>query len=124
MPEPRPVSVAVIDDHDAIHDAVQIWCRDARPPITFAAAFCSTEQFLAEVGSESDVVVSDLEQHGRRVDFAGLSRVTKRGYRVVVYSCRTTNEVILRCLDLGTLSYIAKSENKDHLIDANHRGTS
>lgn len=97
---------------------MRIWCNDAHPPITFAGAFFSTEQFLSEVGSEVDVVVFDLEQEGRRVDFAGLSLVIERGWRVVVYSYQSANEVTLRCLELGALSYIAKSESKQHLIDA------
>ncbi|MCV7021085.1 DNA-binding response regulator [Mycolicibacterium aichiense] len=118
VPDHSPLRVVVIDDHDAIHDAVRIWCRDAEPAATFVAAFFSTEQFLSDVGSEVDVVVFDLEQDGRRIDFAGLSRVIERGYRVVVYSYQSANEVILRCLEIGALSYIAKSENKQHLIDA------
>ena len=118
VPDRIALAVAVIDDHDAIHDAVRIWCNEARPPITFAGAFFSTEKFLSAVDFEVDVVVFDLEQEGRRVDFAGLSRVIEHGYRVVVYSYQSANEVILRCLELGALSYITKSENKNHLIDA------
>lgn len=117
-PDRGPVAVAVIDDHDAIHDAVRIWCNDAQPPLTFAGAFVSTQEFLAAARLQADVVVFDLEQEGRRIDFAGLSRVIERGYRVVVYSYQSANEVILRCLEFGALSYVVKSENKNHLIDA------
>jgi DNA-binding NarL/FixJ family response regulator len=117
VPDHRPCRVVVIDDHDAIHDAVRIWCDDAQPPISFVGAFFSTEQFLVD-RTEVDVVVFDLEQEGRRVDFSGLSSVIEHGYRVVVYSYQSADEVILRCLELGALSYVAKSENKQHLIDA------
>lgn len=117
MPDHLSFTVVVIDDHDAIHDALRIWCDDAQPPIKFVGAYFSTEQFLANQ-AEVGVVVFDLEQEGRRVDFTGLSRVIQRGYRVVVYSYQSADEVILRCLELGALSYVAKSEKKQHLIDA------
>ena len=41
-------SVAVVDEHDAIHAAVELWCSQAQPRIRFAGNYFSAEQFLAE----------------------------------------------------------------------------
>lgn len=112
-------SVTVIDDHDAIRLAVQIWCQQADPPISTYGGYESTAEFLAarQDGSQG-VVVFDLEQRGHRPDFPGLEKVAAIGHRVIVYSHLAGDEVILRCLELGAVTFIVKSEGKSHLIDA------
>ena len=114
------VSVAVIDDHEAIHEAVKVWCAQADPPINFVGSFFSADAFLTEhpAGTDHTVVVYDLELHSRRADFEGLQRTVDAGYRVVVYSHLLADEIILRCLELGAVTYLVKSEGKRHLIDA------
>jgi DNA-binding NarL/FixJ family response regulator len=112
-------SVTVIDDHDAIRLAVQIWCQQADPPISTDGGYESTAEFLAarQDGSQG-VVVFDLEQREHRPDFSGLEEVAAIGHRVIVYSHLAGDEVILRCLELGAVTFIVKSEGKSHLIDA------
>lgn len=112
-------SVAVVDDHDAIQLAVQIWCQETNPPISIDAGYRSTTEFLAthQDGSLA-VVVFDLEQSQHRPDFAGLEKVAAMGHRVIVYSHLAGDEVILRCLELGAVTFIVKSEGRSHLIDA------
>jgi DNA-binding NarL/FixJ family response regulator len=118
----QSLSVAVVDDHDAIHAAVELWCAQAQPPIRFAGNYFSAEQFLADHPSPAatgvGVVVLELPMQGHRVDFGALDRIVQRRHRVIVYSHIATDEVILRSLDRGALTYLAKSERKDHLIDA------
>jgi DNA-binding NarL/FixJ family response regulator len=112
-------SVTVVDDHDAIQLAVQIWCQRANPPISIDAAYHSTTDFLAADHDGSPaVVVFDLEQSQHRPDFAGLEKVAAMGHRVIVYSHLAGDEVILRCLELGAVTFIVKSEGQSHLIDA------
>lgn len=38
--------------------------------------------------------------------------------RIVVYSHVEQPEVILQCLDLAAVTYLAKTEGSNHLIDA------
>jgi DNA-binding NarL/FixJ family response regulator len=112
-------SVTVVDDHDAIQLAVQIWCREADPPIVLQAGYGSTSEFLAaHREGPPTVVVFDLEQREHRPDFHGLETVSAMGHRVIVYSHLAGDEVILRCLELGAVTFIVKSEGKSHLIDA------
>lgn len=113
------ISVAVIDDHDAIHAAVRLWCMQATPPITQVNNYMSWMDFVEVAPSGTvDVVVFDLEQESGRPTFDGLERVVSDGHRVVVYSHLPAYEVILRCLDIGAVTYLVKSEGRKHLIDA------
>ncbi|HET6732777.1 LuxR C-terminal-related transcriptional regulator [Mycobacterium sp.] len=118
---PRTEWVTVVDDHDAIHAAVELWCTQAQPPIRFDGSYFSAEQFLAEHAASVvpgiGVVVLGLDVEGR-VDFTGLDRIVQRRHRVIVYSHFPSDKVILAALDRGAVTYLAKSERKEHLIDA------
>jgi DNA-binding NarL/FixJ family response regulator len=118
--EARTESVAVVDGHDAIHTAVELWCTKAQPPISFAGSYFSAEQFLDEHQPASRVgaVVLELEMQSHHVDFGALDRIVALRHRVIVYSHIITDEVILSALDRGAVTFVAKSESKEHLIDA------
>ena len=115
-------SVAVIDGHDAIHAAVELWCAEAQPPIRFGGNYFSAEQFLEEhppaATSRVGVVVLELEMQRHHVDFGALDLIVGQRHRVIVYSHITTDEVILSAVDRGAVTFLAKSERKEHLIDA------
>jgi DNA-binding NarL/FixJ family response regulator len=118
---PRTEWVTVVDDHDAIHAAVELWCTQAQPPIRFAGSYFSAEQFLADHAASVvpgiGIVVLGLDVEGR-VDFTGLDRIVQRRHRVIVYSHFPSDNVILAALERGAVTYMAKSERKEHLIDA------
>jgi DNA-binding NarL/FixJ family response regulator len=113
-------SVAVVDEHDAIHAAVELWCSQSC--IGFAGNYFSAEQFLADHPSPAvsgvGPVVLELQAHRGGVDFSALDQIVLRQHRVIVYSHIATGEVILTALDRGAVTYLTKSESKDHLIDA------
>jgi DNA-binding NarL/FixJ family response regulator len=115
-------SVAVIDEHDAIHAAVELWCSQAQPRFQFAGNYFSAEQFLAEHASSAasnvGAVVLELQMGRYRVDFSTLDHLVARQFRVIVYSHIATNEVILTSLERGAVTYLVKTEGKGHLIDA------
>jgi DNA-binding NarL/FixJ family response regulator len=118
---PQHGSVAVVDDQDAVHAAVELWCAQAQPPIRFAGGYFCAEQFLdahpTPVASGVGVVVLGPDVEGR-VDFTVLDGIVQRRHRVIVYSHFSTDKVILTALDRGAVTFLAKSERKDHLIDA------
>lgn len=119
----RPVRIAIIDDHDVVHAGIEAWCAEADPVIELADSFLRPVEYFAKYpadGGDIDVVLLDLQIEGRRPDFESLARLADRNQRVVVYSHITTDEVILRCLDLGAVTYLVKSEGKRHLIEAIH----
>jgi DNA-binding NarL/FixJ family response regulator len=119
---PRTESVAVVDTQDAVHAAVELWCAQAQPPIHFAGSYFSAEQFLAAhpspVSSSVGAVVLGLDAEGHRADLTALEQIVQRRHRVIVYSHIANDEMILTALDRGAVTYLTKSERKDHLIDA------
>ena len=121
-------SVVVIDELDAVHAAVELWCGQAKPSIRFAGNYFSAEQFLADHDSSNastvGVVVLELQMGRSRVDFSTLDQLVARRLPVIVYSHIATDEVILTCLDRGAVTYLVKTEGKGHLIDAIHAARS
>jgi DNA-binding NarL/FixJ family response regulator len=121
------ISVAVIDDHDVIHAGIAVWFKQADPPIQLAECYHSADEFLRDSPrgpTDVDVVLLDLELKSRHIDFPAVREVVMAGHRVIVFSHIETDEVILKCLDLGAVSYVAKPEGKEHLIDAIYAATS
>jgi DNA-binding NarL/FixJ family response regulator len=115
------ISVAAVDDHEAIHAAVELWCAHADPPIRVAGIYYSVDALLREHPSgagDVTVVVFDLELESRRPAFTALDRVIRAGHRVIVYSHITDGEIVLKTLEAGAVTYLAKCEGKKHLIDA------
>ena len=113
--------VAVVDDHDVIHSGIRAWCATAEPPIRITGDYLTADAFLADHASPEsgvDTVVVDLELDSRQPAFDDLQRIIDAGHRVVVYSHLEHNEIILRSLDLGAATYLAKAEGKRHLLQA------
>lgn len=122
-----PVRAVIIDDHDVVHAGVHAWCAGAEPEIRFVGDFLNPEEFFFRhaVGSDSvDVVVFDLQIDGSSPAFDTLERLCQIGHRVVVFSHISADEIILKCLELGAVSYLVKSEGRTHLIEAIHAAVS
>jgi DNA-binding NarL/FixJ family response regulator len=121
MTAPHKISLALIDDHDVIHAGIAAWLNQADPPLELVGGYYSVEAFLQEHppgSTDVDVVVVDLELSSRRIQFSHIEDLVNADHRVVVFSHLETDEIILKCLDLGAVSYVAKAEGKTHLIDA------
>ncbi|MHA7666792.1 response regulator [Mycolicibacterium sp. HS_4_1] len=124
---PAPVRVAIIDDHDVVHAGVEAWCSHADPPIHFVGSYLDPDSFLQRhpmPDIDVDVVVFDLQIDGNRPEFDALKGLCAAGYRVVVFSHLSADEVILQCLDLGAVTYLVKSEGRAHLVEAIHSASS
>lgn len=118
----RP-SICIIDDHDVVHAGIRSWCSQATPPVDVAAGYLAANTFLTDhprPSDDIDVVVLDLELRSREPAFHALERIVDSGHKVIVYSHIDQGEVILRCLDLGAMTYLVKSEGQRHLLDAIH----
>jgi DNA-binding NarL/FixJ family response regulator len=125
MPSPtipvEPAGIAVVDDHDIIHTGVAARCARATPPIPVVSAHLTAESFLAAhpvADGTLSAVVLDLELRSRQPDFDALTAIVDAGHSVVMHTHLENDEVILRCLDIGAVSYLAKSEGQHHLIEA------
>ncbi len=125
MPSPampiEPAGIAVVDDHDIIHTGVAARCASATPPIRVVSAHLTAESFLAThpiANGTLSAVVLDLELRSRQPDFEALTAIVNAGHPVIMHTHLENDEVILRCLDIGAVSYLAKSEGQQHLIEA------
>ncbi len=47
-----------------------------------------------------------------------VSTLTDAGYRVIIYSMRSDAATILDCIDNGAVTYLTKSEGRQHLVPA------
>ncbi|MUL48676.1 response regulator transcription factor [Mycobacterium sp. CBMA293] len=118
---PKPLAIAVVDDHDVIHTGIAAWCAQATPPIRVASDHLDAESFLAaypQAVPDLTAVILDLELRSRQPDFDAVSAIADAGHAVIVYSHLENAEVILRCLGIGVVTYLAKSEGQGHLIEA------
>ena len=119
---PSPVTVAIIDDHDVVHAGVETWCRHADPPISVVGNFHTAKEYFVRFpqlpSNEVQVVLFDLQADGGRPDWATLGMMAGAGQRVIVFSQIDGDEIILKSLELGALTYLVKSEGQRHLIDA------
>jgi DNA-binding NarL/FixJ family response regulator len=120
-PSKQRSTICIIDDHDVVHAGIRSWCSEATPPVDVAASYVAVDAFLADHPGPCDaidVVVLDLELRSREPAFGALERIVDAGHKVIVYSHIDQGEVILRCLDLGAVTYLVKSEGQRHLLDA------
>lgn len=118
---PRPISVVLIDGHDAVRAGIEAWCDAADPPIKIVAEIASHQAVFGPGGhtfTNGDVVVFDPQFDDGPPRFDILSRLRQSGCRVIVYSRLSGDEVILTSLDLGAVSYVVKAAGKEHLIAA------
>ncbi len=115
------LGIAVVDDHDIIHTGIAAQCVQATPPIRVLSTHLTAESFVTTHPSATDdlsAVVLDLELRSRKPDFDTLTKIVDAEHPVIVYSHLENDEIILRCLDIGAVTYLAKSEGQHHLIDA------
>lgn len=127
QPDAAPIRVAVIDDHDVVHAGIQAWCEAADPPIQIIASFLVPRDFAVRYpagNDDIDIVLLDLQIDSNKPAFDDLQQLCQAGHRVIVYSHITNDEVIMKCLDLGAMIYLAKSEGRTHLIEAVHAAAS
>jgi DNA-binding NarL/FixJ family response regulator len=112
------ITAVIVDDHVAIGAGVRYWCERAVPPIGLIDA----EGRLADVwtgpGATADVVIFDLELVPGNPDFGELRRMVDAGRHVIVYSQHADNATAMKCIDLGALAYLTKSEGQGHLVPA------
>ncbi|MGV0716354.1 LuxR C-terminal-related transcriptional regulator [Mycolicibacterium sp. XJ662] len=112
----------MIDGQDVVHAGLDAWLSaDGSPFIKIVGNYFHPTDFIAEHLSASDgvdVVLMALEYEGHGPNFGAVRHLSQAGYRVIVYSYRTSNEIILSCLDAGALTYVAKFESGKHLREA------
>ncbi|WP_280439751.1 response regulator transcription factor [Nocardia cyriacigeorgica] len=122
-----PVTAAIIDDHEVVHDGIAGWCATAQPPIILKGNYHDPGDFLTDPACDPttiDAVVLDLQFDQRAPDLSALATLCQRGFRVLVFSQHTRSDIILDCLELGAVTYLSKAEGREHLVAAIHAARS
>jgi DNA-binding NarL/FixJ family response regulator len=115
------IYVAVIDGHDVVHAGIHTWLAGTWPPVRVVGNFTHPDGFASAgpgLKPKVDIVLFELQYDGHGPKFDALRRLCQAGHRVIVYSYLVSDEVILASLDMGAISYVAKSESGDHLREA------
>lgn len=112
------LTAVVVDDHPAVRAGVVYWLSSGSPPVTVVAEGEDMRAAWIGEGARADVVILDLHLNSTTPAIGDLRRLIEAGRRVVVYSMRDDDETVLRCLELGALSYLTKAEGAEHLLEA------
>lgn len=112
------VTAVLVDDHEVVTEGVRSWCAATDPPIELIAAGTRMAAVWTGRGRDADVVIMDLQLTGGAQEFGELRRLTQAGRRVVVYTGDGSRATAVKCIGLGALAYVAKSEGRAHLVAA------
>lgn len=122
---PRTLTVVVIDPFDVVYAGIKTWFSEERSPIaTIAAHFRSIAEFLAAdagdcaTGATADVLLVGFAGDEQGADFVALRELGTTSRPVVVYSHVADCDVIRTALDSGAVTYLVKSEGREHLLEA------
>jgi DNA-binding NarL/FixJ family response regulator len=113
----RPVTVAIVEDHEVVIDGVRSWIdRDPARRVRVVAAGDSVEAVLAAADGPVDVILLDLELHKVMMTDQA-ARLSDAGYRVVIFSAHTGPAVVTAALDAGACAYLTKDETREHCVE-------
>ncbi|MEN3358602.1 MAG: two-component system, NarL family, nitrate/nitrite response regulator NarL [Mycobacteriales bacterium] len=115
-----PVTVALVEDHPVVYAGVCAWLAQERGqrgsrPIELVAAGDNLDVVLRGPGRSADVLLLDLNLHGRMA-IEEVGELTALGRRVVVYSEHADDETVLAVLDRGAFAFLAKKEAREHCV--------
>lgn len=113
------ITAVLVEDHEVVRAGIRSWCGGADPPIDLVDDGGRPAVAWVSPGVDADVVIMDLQltRNGLQ-EFGELRRLAEAGRRIVVYSQDGTRDTAVRCIGLGALSYVAKSEGQEHLVAA------
>jgi len=110
------VTVVLVDDHPVVHEGVHAWLGQSTTcPIELVAAGDSVDIALTGAGRDADVLLLDLNLHGRMA-IDDVARLTALGKRVVVYSEHADDATVLAVMDRGAFAFLAKTEAREHCV--------
>jgi DNA-binding NarL/FixJ family response regulator len=121
-----PITVAIVDDHRMLLQALEEWVRTADAGMEVVAAVPSWAELLAHPRFPADVVLLDLDL-GDGLDVRMKIRMLGTvGAKTIVISTHSRRSVVSAALDAGASGYLVKSESTETIIDAiraAHAGT-
>jgi DNA-binding NarL/FixJ family response regulator len=118
----RTLTIVVIDPFDVVYAGIKAWFEEEPSLITnIVGHYRTIGDFLADDhtnGSQVNVILAGLDAEERGPDFAALRELCVTGHPVVVYSRLTDRDMIRTAIDSGAVTYLVKSEGREHLVKA------
>lgn len=115
--------MALVDEHEVVRAGLRDWLTAtpllAHPPAEFVHPLAYLE--WARSAPPVDVVVMEIQVNGYAPDLHRLREACLLAAPVVAYSRITSDEVILASIESGAATYVCKSEERAHLIEAVRR---
>lgn len=114
----RPISVLVADDHPAIRAGVRLLIED-QPDMVAVGEAASTEEVLAKLEAQPDVLVLDYHFGGRRDGLSVLRLLTnaRRRPSVLIYSAFADEALAVAAIVAGADGLLSKRSLGDELCD-------
>ena len=114
---PRPVRVAIIDDHESVRMGLKAACLEAGFEIVLAAA--SVDEFVAKRdGREINVVVLDLSLGDGSTVTDNVKRVQATGAAVLIHSIADRVAAVREALAAGAAGVIPKASPSAMVMSA------
>ena len=111
------VRVALVDDHPVVHEGVRAWLvQDPACRIELVAAGDSVDVVTTGPGRDADVLLFDLNLHGRMA-IDEVAELAAMGKRVIVYSEHADDGTVLAVMDRGAYAFLAKKEAREHCVE-------
>lgn len=119
----HPLQVLIVDDHPMVRDSLHLLLVDLVPgtQTTLATSLAELRSTL-QVRDDFDYVITDLSlRDASGLDTLRAVRHWRPSTPIVVFSARTQQDTILRCLEFGVLGFIPKNLYNDHVRHALRR---
>lgn len=117
MQDQKPVTVAIVDDHDAIRFAFKAACAEFG--MEFVDSAGSVSQLLEKNPQLScQVVVLDLSLADGSIVSENVTALIKTGAQVVIFSIADKQNLIRAALKAGAATLVPKAQSMDELMSA------
>lgn len=115
---PRPIRIAIVDDHKMLLGALTEWIRNATDDIQMVAAVATWPELLTNPEFPVDVVLLDLDLKDNIPISLKLSTLKTTGVKTVLMSTYSEPPVVREALAAGALGYLVKSEDAEMIVEA------
>lgn len=116
--KPKPIRIAIVDDHKMLLGALTEWIRSAADDISMVAAVTTWPELLTHPQFPVDVVLLDLDLKDNIPVSVKLSTLKTTGVKTVLMSTYSDPNVVREALAAGALGYLVKSEGAEMIVEA------
>jgi DNA-binding NarL/FixJ family response regulator len=114
----KPVTVALVDDHELVRDGIRAFLGSRDAEIVVVASTADVAALRATPGWGADVVLLDLDlRDGIRVE-DNIAVLVEAGSAVVIVSVNEDAAAVRRAMRAGAMGYVPKSARSTDLVDA------